>query len=81
MKTNCVKCRRDTESIDPKMVRTKKNRLVMQSKCSVFGIKKSRFVKEQEAKGLLINLGNETPLDKIPLLNGFFWMQFHWLRV
>ena len=72
MKTYCVKCRRDTESIDAKMVRTKKNRLVMQSKCSVFEIKKSRFVKEQEAKGLLINLGNETPLDKIPLLNGFF---------
>ena len=66
MKTYCVKCRKDTESIDRKMVRTKKNRLVMQSKCSVFGIKKSRFVKEQEAKVLLINLGIETPLGKIP---------------
>ena len=50
MKTYCVKCRRDTENIDPKMVRTKNNRLVMPSKCSVCGIKKSRFVKEQEAK-------------------------------
>ena len=68
MKTYCVKCRKDTENIDPKMVRTKNNRLVMQSKCSVCGIKKSRFVKEQEAKGLLSNLGIKTPLSKIPLL-------------
>ena len=55
MKTYCVKCRKDTEKIDSKMVRAKKNRLVMQLKCSVCGIKKSRFVKEQEAKGLLSN--------------------------
>ena len=69
MKIYCVKCRKDTENIDPKMVRTKNNRLVMQSKCSVCGIKKSRFVKEQEAKGLLSNLGIKTLLSKIPLLN------------
>ena len=55
MKTNCVKCKKDTENIDPKILRTKSNRLVMQSKCSACGIKKSRFLKEQEAKGLLSN--------------------------
>ena len=49
MKTYCVKCRKDTENIDPKMVRTKSNRLITQSKCPVCGIKKSKFVKEQEA--------------------------------
>ena len=65
MKTYCVKCRKDTENIDPKIVRTKNNRLVMQSKCSVCGIKKSRFVKEQEAKVLLSNLGIKTPLSEI----------------
>ena len=43
MKTYCVFCRKDTESIDPKMVTTKNNKLVMQSKCSVCEIKKSRF--------------------------------------
>ena len=69
MKTYCVKCRKDIENINPKIVRTKNNRLVMQSKCSVRGIKKSRFIKEQEAKGLLSNLGIKTPLSKIPLLN------------
>ena len=72
MKTYCVKCRKVTENIDPKMFRTKNNRLIMQSKCSVCGIKKSRFVKEQEAKGLLSNLGIRTPLSKIPLLDVLF---------
>ena len=54
------------------MVRTKNNRLVMQSKCSVCGIKKSRFVKEQEAKVLMSSLGIKTLLSKIPLLNVCF---------
>ena len=45
MKTCWVKCRKDTKNIDPKMVRTKNNRLIMQSKCYVCAIKKSRFVK------------------------------------
>ena len=67
-----MNCRKDTENIDPQMVRTKNNRLVMQSQCSVFRIKKSRLVKEQEGKGLLINLGIRTPLSKIPLLNVLF---------
>ena len=72
MNTYSVKCKKDTENIDSKMFRTKNNRLIMQSKCSVCGIKKSRFVKEQEAKGLLSNLGIRTPLSKIPLLNVLF---------
>ena len=72
MKTYCVKCRKDTGSIDPKIVRTKNNKLVMQSKCSVCGIKKSRFLEEQEAKDLLSNLGIKTPVSKIPLLNILF---------
>ena len=72
MKTYYIKCRKDTENIEPKIVRTKRNRLIMQSKCSVCGIKKSRFIKEQEAKGLLSNLGIKTPLSEIPLLNVLF---------
>ena len=64
MKTYCMKCRKDTESIDPKMVRTKNNRLVMQSNFFVCRIKKSRFVKEQEAKGLLSNIGIKAPFEK-----------------
>ena len=67
MKTYCMKRRKDTENIDSEMLRTKNNILIMQSKCPVCGIKRSRFVKEQEAKGLLSNLRIKTPLSKIPL--------------
>ena len=70
MNTYCVKCRKDTENIDTKIVRAKNNRLVMQSKCSVCGIRKSRSVKE--TKGLLSNLGIKITLSKIPLLNILF---------
>ena len=50
----------------------KNKKLIMQSKCPVCEIKKSRFVKEQEAKGLLNNLEIKTPLSKIPFLNVLF---------
>ena len=69
MKTYCVKCRKDTENLNSKIFKTKNVRLLMQSKCTDYGIKKSRFLKEQEAKGLLNNLGIRTPLSNIPLLN------------
>ena len=72
MKTCCVKCRKDTENLNSKTFKTKNNTLIMQSKCTDCGIEKSRFVKEQEGKGLLSNLGNKTPLSKIPLLNVLF---------
>ena len=72
MKTYCAKSRKDTENIDQKMVRTKNGRLNIQSKCCVCEIKKSRFVKKQEAKVLLSNLGIKAPLSKIPLLNVLF---------
>ena len=68
MLTYCVKCRKNTENVNSKISRTKNNRLIMQSKCETCGIKKSRFVKEQEAKVLLSNVGIKTPLNKIPLL-------------
>ena len=72
MRTYCVKGRKDTDNIDPKIFKTKNNRLLMQSKCSNCKNKKSRFVKEQEAKGLLSDLGINTPFSKIPLLNVLF---------
>ena len=67
MKTYCVKCRNDIDNIDPKMFRTKNNRLLTFT--SVCKNKKSRFVKGQEAKVLLSDLGINTPFSKTPLLN------------
>ena len=73
MKTYCVKCKKkNAENLNSKIFKTKKGRLIMQSKCTNWGIKKSRFIKEQEAKGLLSNLGIKTPLSKIALLNVLF---------
>ena len=60
-----------TENKDAKLLKTK-NGLVLSSKHAVRGSKKSRFMKEQEAKGLLSNLGIKTPLSKISLLNILF---------
>ena len=72
MLTYCAKWRKDTENLNSKIFKTKSNRLFMQSKCPVCRIKNSRLLKEQEAKGLLSNLGIETPLSKVPLLNVLF---------
>ena len=62
------KKKKNTENKDAKMIKTKNDRLMLSSKCAVCGNKKSKFMKEQEAKGLLSNLGIRTPLSKIPLL-------------
>ena len=67
MLTYCIKCRKKTENLNSKIFKTKNGRLIMQSKCHVRGIKKSRFVKEQEARGLLSSLVIKS-LRKIPLL-------------
>ena len=72
MITYCVKGRKKTENLDSKISKTKNGRIIMQSKCAECGIKKSRFVKEQEANGLLSSLGTKTPLNKILLLKLFF---------
>ena len=72
MKTYCVKCRKNTENFDSTIFKTKNCRLITQSKCPVCGIKEPRFVKEQEAKCLLSNLGIKTPLSQISLLNLLF---------
>ena len=67
--TYCLACRKHTKSINPKIVRNRQNRLMIQSNCAICSSKKSRFIKEQQAMGILSNLGMKTPLSKVPLLN------------
>ena len=45
---------------------------MIQTNCAICCSIKSRFIKEQLAKGLLSNLGIKTPLNKVPLLNILF---------
>ena len=64
----CLKCKKNTESINPKVSKTTNGKTMILSKCALCGSKKSTFIKDQQAKGLLSNLGIRTPLNKIPLL-------------
>ena len=68
MKSYCLKCRKDTENINSRVPKTSNNRTVIVSKCAKYGSKISRFIKNQEVKGLLSNLGIRTPLSKLPIL-------------
>ena len=68
----CLACRKCTKNNEPKIVRNRQNRLMIQSNCATCCSKKSRFIKEQQAMGILINLGIKTPLSKAPLLNILF---------
>ena len=72
MLSYCLVCRKNTENKESKVIKTKNNTLMLSSKCSICGNKKSRFMKKQEAEELLGNLGIKTPLSKIPLLNVLF---------
>ena len=63
MKSYCLKCKKSTENINPRVLKTSNGRTMVLSKCTICGSKKSRFVKNQEAKGLLSNLGIRTPLS------------------
>ena len=56
----CLKCPKDTESKNPKVTRTKNGRIMLLSKCAVYDSKKSNFIKEKEASGLLSSLGIKT---------------------
>ena len=62
-----LKCKKNTESINPKVLKTTNGKMIL-SKCAICSSKNSKFIKEQQGKGLLSNLGIRTPLNKIPLL-------------
>ena len=67
--TYCLVCRKYTKNNNPKKVRNRQNRLMIQSNCATCGSQKSRFIKEQQAMRILSNLGIKTSLSKVPLLN------------
>ena len=68
MKSYCLNCRKNTENINSKVSKTSNGKTMVLSKCAICDSKKSRFIKNQEAKGLLSNLGIKTPLSKVPIL-------------
>ena len=68
MLSYCLKCRKNTESKNPKLSRTKNRRIMLLSKCVVCDSKNSKLIKEQEASGLLSSLVIKTPLSIFPLI-------------
>ena len=69
MLSYCLKCKKNTETIESKVSATSNGKTMILSKCAICGSKNSKFIKKQEAKGLLSNLGIRTPLSKISLLD------------
>ena len=54
--------------MDSKLLKTKSSRTMLLSKCPICSSKKSRFIKEQEVKGILSSLGLKTQRSNVPLL-------------
>ena len=73
MKSYCLKCRKDTENINPNILGTSNGKAMILSKRTTCGSRKSRFIKNQEAKELLSNLGLTTLLSKVPTLGNIFF--------
>ena len=73
MLSYCLKCRKNTESKNPKVVKTKKGRIMLLSKCAVCDNKKSKFIKEKKASRLLSSLRTKTPLSEIPLVGALLF--------
>ena len=73
MKSYCLKCRKDTENINPRVSNTSNGKTMILSKCAICGSKKSRFIRNQEAKGLLSNLGLRSPFNEVPVLGDIFF--------
>ena len=72
MKTYCIVCKKDTENKNPKVFKTKNERLILKPAFSVCNNKKSGFISKNEGSGLLSSLGIKTHLSKIPGLNILF---------
>ena len=73
MESYCVRCKKYTKNVNPRVSNTSNGKTMMLSKCATCGSKKSRFIKNQEAKGLLSNLRFRTPLSKVPLLGNILF--------
>ena len=69
MSSYCLKCKKNTENINPRVSKTSNDKTMLLSNCTICGSKKSRFIKKQEANGILNSLGFKAPLSKIPLFD------------
>ena len=76
MESYCIKCKKYTKNINPQVSSTSNGKLMILSKCAICGSKKSKFIKKQEASGLLSKLGIKIPLSKIPILGDVLFSMY-----
>ena len=68
MESYCLKCKKHTKNVDPQVSSTSNDKFMILSKCAICGSRKSKFIKKQDAKGLLSKLGVKIPLSNVPVL-------------
>ena len=68
MESYCLKCKKHTKNINPQVSSTSNGKMMILSKCAICGSRKSKFIKKQDAKGLLSKLGIKTPLSNVTVL-------------
>ena len=73
MESQCLKFKKNTKNINQKITSSSNGKAMILSKCAICSSKKSRFIKNREAKGLLSNLGIRTPLSKVPILGNILF--------
>ena len=67
MESYCLKWKKHTKNIHAQVSSTSNVKLMILSKCEICNSNKSKFINQQEAKGLLSKLGIKTPLSTVPL--------------
>ena len=72
MESYCLKCKRYKKNINPQVSSTSIGKKMILSKFAICGGRKSKFIKKQDARGLLSKLGIKTPLSNVPELGDFF---------
>ena len=73
MLSYCLKCKKNTESINPRVSKTINGKTMILSKCAICGNKKLKLIKKQDASGILSSVDIRTPLSKIPVLGDIFF--------
>ena len=68
MESYCLECKKHRKNINPQVASASNGKRMILSKCAICGSRKSKFIKKQDAKGILSSLGIKTPLSKIPTL-------------
>ena len=73
MQSQCLKCKKNTEKINPRISKVINGKIILLSKSAILGGKKSRFIKEQEVSILLSSLVIKAPFCKIPILGNILF--------